>query len=109
MFKLCASPTFAAKAGITIPGEDKLAEISIVWRHKTRDQINDWIKRSATANDIDTLSEVIEGWSGVVDTQGTVVPYSRAALAELLQTFPAAGMDLFRAYLRELSASRAKN
>lgn len=109
MFKLVHSPTFTAKAHITIPGQDKPGEINVVWRHKTRAQLQDWIKRSANGNDEEILAEVIEGWSGVTDADGQVIAYSRESLVQLLETFPASGADLWRAYTRELTTARAKN
>lgn len=104
------APTFDGQMRITMPGQEATGLIRVTWRHKTTEEVNDWITRTAQgASDLDSLSEVIETWHEVVDPEGKPVPYTRFALKQLLSDYPASGQDIFRSYLKDLTASRIKN
>ena len=55
----------------------------------------------------DFLADVIVGWQGVVDAEGTDVPFSPTALAQLLK-IPNIGLLMFKAYAAE-TAAKEKN
>lgn len=108
-FCLKPAPTFASDVRLTIPGQPSPGVLTITWRHKGRKEAEAWVKGAAGRKDPEILGEVIAGWSGVTDDQGQDVPFTCEALESLCNDFPAAGMELFDAYLAALSESRAKN
>lgn len=114
-------PTFPAKVGLTVPGQAAPAELDLVFRHKDKAALQAWMtgrpaggEAGAAAaplarTDAEFLGEVVAGWSGVQDAAGADVPYTPEAFARLLQNYPAAAGEIYRAYLRELTESRLKN
>lgn len=110
MFKIIPNPTFTATVALSAPGSDRAGEITFTFRHKTARELAAWNGRAATADgDAAFLDEVIEAWAGVVGEGDAPVPYSRGALAQLLDNFPAAGSEIYLAYSRQLRDARAKN
>ena len=109
MFRLNPAPTFAATAHISAPGLAQPLALSLTFRHKTAAQAQAWLANAGQSTDEALLGDVLAGWSGVQDDAGADVPYSPAALAELLNNYPAAKGEIFRTYLRELTESKAKN
>ncbi|MEY2688238.1 MAG: hypothetical protein RL375_2436 [Pseudomonadota bacterium] len=55
----------------------------------------------------DFLADVIVGWQGVVDAEGTDVPFSPAALSQLLK-IPGLAVLIFKGYVAE-TAAKEKN
>lgn len=110
MFKLVPNPIFTVTVALSVPGEATPQRLALTCRHKPRDALREWIATaSAQAQDADFLGEVVEGWSGVVGEDGQAIACTRQTLAALLNNYPAAGREIFEAYIKELSESRAKN
>ena len=125
MFNIVPSPTFEGAVAITVPGADSPATLRVTWRHKGRKALSAWLRATATIvpaatapvlpgqaqspGDAAWLGEVITAWAGPVDEAGAAAPYSEAALAALLDAYPAAGAELLAAYLSAMTESRAKN
>ncbi len=112
------NPTFPAKVGLTVPGQAAPAELALVFRHKGKEALQAWMRggqpgqgeaAAPPRSDADFLGEVVAGWSGVQDAAGADVPYTPEAFARLLEAYPAAAGEIYRAYLRELTESRLKN
>lgn len=108
MFRLTPNPTFTADVKVTVPGADAQAVLTLTFRHKGRKALKAWIEGAAERPDAEFLDEVIESWRGVETATGAVA-YSRETLAELLDAYPAAGGEIFDAYLRALTRAREKN
>ncbi|MFY8162788.1 MAG: phage tail assembly chaperone, partial [Brevundimonas sp.] len=92
----------------------------ITFKHKTRRGLADFQGRAvdvalAAGADggealyVDYVHEVIDSWAGVGDAEGKPLPYSREALAQLLEAYPAAGAEIVRRYTWQLSHARAGN
>jgi hypothetical protein len=109
MIKISPNPTFQCRVAISSPGIENQLEFGVTFRHKTKDAVAAWINSAVGRADVDVLADVIDGWSDVTDENGAAVPYSAAALSDLLQNYPAAHQEIFRAYLRELTESKRKN
>lgn len=116
--KILVAPTFETTVKLTTPGVAELAEIRVVWKHKLRDDLKEWATRRLLVNEhgviglgveAEYINEVIASWSGPVDAQGVAVPYSLAALAEVMQNRPTAGQELYKQYLDAETESRLKN
>lgn len=109
--KLTAKPTFLAQVQISVPGEKKLPIIDVTFRHKSKSALDDWLKRSAAdnADPVESLDEVIESWKGPATDDDQELAYSKDALRQLLDVFPAADDDFLKAYLFQMRSSRSKN
>lgn len=103
MFKLNPKPTFSAVVKIPVPGENA-ADLTIIFKHKRRDEVADFFQRAAAADTKDAiLLEIVEGWKDV-DTE-----FSPEALHDLVQNYHGAVQAIFDAYLIELSQARKGN
>lgn len=105
MLKLNPQPTFNAPAMITVPGQDEPVKIGVTWRHKSRAELEEWLKGLSTRRDDEMLAEVMAGW----DESDIDAPYSADALRALLNNYPRAAVDLMTAYSKALYEGRAKN
>jgi len=117
MFKINPNPTFTAKVSLSVPGDAAPVVIDIEFKHKGRAAYAAWWESVPTAKtgdgarrtDADILDEVMVGWTGPLDDKGEPVPYSRDALSQLLDNYPASTMEIYEAYRRALWESREKN
>lgn len=110
MFKIVANPTFSCPVKLSVPGEDAPGAVRITFRHKGARDLHRWLASALEREtDVDFLDEVIEGWQGVFGADDAPVPYTKAALAQLLDAYPAAGKEITQAYNRQLADARAGN
>ena len=110
MFKTVNPPaTFTAEARITIPGATDPGVFQVEWRYQTKAGMQAWIKAREGVDHLVSLGEVMVGWSEVLDADEQPLPFSREALAGMLDTYPAAGRDLIGAYIGALFESRLGN
>lgn len=124
MFSIVASPTFTVPVQLSRPDADQPIAVEFTFRHKGRAALRDWRARAARAaaqwellpndpeakTDVDFLDEIIEAWGPkVVDEHGAPLPYSKAALARLLDQFPSAGSRIAETYTRRIEDARLGN
>lgn len=109
MFKLCPVPEFTADVPLTRPGEPQPVTVRMRFRHKSRKAFKAWLASASGREDADYLLEVLVGWEGLGDAEGQPLEFSRDALAQLLDLFPASGQEIFQAYGRALHESRTGN
>ncbi len=108
MFTLKAPATFKTTVALSTPGEATADPIRVEFRHKSRTQLADFVAKAASGpEEVDLLDEVIVGWS-LIDDAGEV-PYSKENLAILIDQYGPAATEIYRAYLKALNESRAKN
>ena len=105
MFVLQPKPTFKAEVSIpTVEGEGK---ITFIFKHKGRKALKEFFdmltSESAERDDVDSLIELVDGWSGVDEK------FSKEALATLLDNYPGSAMAIFSAYNGALLEGRQKN
>lgn len=103
MFKLQPNPTFKAAVGISVAGQAELAEIEVEFKYLTKRQVREFFDTLGKKKDADALAEIIVGWSGIDE------PFSKKALGTLVDNYPAAAMDLFDGFRRELLDAKRKN
>lgn len=108
MFRLTPNTLFKALVPLSQAGIEQPLDVAFEFRHKTKEQLADWMARAPGRSDVDVLNEVIVSW-GVVDDDGAAVPYSHTHLATLLSNYPPAKGEIFSAYLAELTKAKAKN
>ncbi len=105
LFSIQPAPTFTAPVKIPRPGEEP-AEITVTFKHMTREQMSDFIDRSSGAKkgeDVDLVMEMVSGWSGV-DT-----PFSAEAVGLLIENYQGAIPALLGAFISSLTEGRRKN
>lgn len=103
MFKINPNPTFTAKVELSVPGSTRPAAIEVEFKHLPRKAIKAFFENLEGKSDADALSEIMIGWSGIDAT------YAKDTLEQLLDNYPAASMELFEAFRRELLEAKRKN
>jgi hypothetical protein len=109
MFKLVPDPQFDATVELTVPGADSKAPVVFTFARKGRAALKAWTDSATGRNDLEVLCDVVVGWRGVFDDKGAEVPFSREALAQLLDAYPASGAEVFRGYLQAHFEAARKN
>jgi len=110
MFKINPNPTFTLSVRLTVAGDPAGQLLELSCRHKSRPALKAWVEGASVEQaDAVFLGEVVEGWSGVVDADGQALPFTPENFAALLDNYPPAGIEIYTAYQKELSESRAKN
>lgn len=94
---LMPDPTFKAKVPIPLPGREPV-EVEFTFQHRTRTQLTQLLDEAKTseADDVDYLLRFTAGW----DLQDE---FTRENLAVLLQHYHAAGGEIARVYIEELT------
>jgi len=108
-FRIVPSPTFRVKVPLTVPGAEARGVVEIEFRHKGRTEFAAWWSTTQGRDDIEVLDDIVAGWSGVVDEADAKVPYSRAALAQVIDRYPVSALEIIRAYHAALWDAREKN
>lgn len=106
IFKVKPDPTFVGKVKIPQAGAEP-AEISVTFKHKTREEMDDFLARASKSKgkdqDMVLLMEIMGGWSGV-DTD-----FSEAAVNHVITNYQGAIVAIMDAYIGELTQARRKN
>lgn len=113
MLKLNPSPQFIAPVSLTIAGESETGSVLLTFKHQGKQALAAWLDSATSGtsgtSDLDLVAGVVLGWDGVNDESGAPVPFSRDALAALLDAYSAAAGEIVSAYIHALTESRAKN
>lgn len=116
-FRINPAPTFKWTVQITAAEEGAAPQaLPLVFRHKGREDLEAWIARPAQLaqqgkplGDADYLEEVISDWGApVIGADDQRIPFSTPALKQLLDAYPTAAREIYAAYLKALTESRAK-
>lgn len=102
MLKLKADPTFKAKVAIPVPGQ-KAVEITVEFRHMTREEFQSWANPAEPRGDIETVMQIACGWDGVD------AAFSRENVALLLENYHGASWAIGERYGKELNVARLGN
>ena len=111
-FRFVPAPEFFGDVRITVPGESEAAVLRLKFKHLGREALQAWIEKptkQGVNSDAAYLGEVVIGWDGVKDEESREVPFGQAAFEAMLDAYPAAGREIFAAYITALTESRAKN
>lgn len=105
MLKINPDPTFTVDVEITIPGQNKAGTLPITFNYKDRDQLKDFLGR-VRATEIDgkqAVAEIVKTW------EWPEYEYTPENLAQFLNNYPAADVDIVACYRRMSFDSRVKN
>lgn len=108
MFYINPNPTFSIKAKIPDVTRDSVQEITLVVRHKTKEQIKELVGK-ADVSDFDLINEIVCGWEGVFGADGQPVEFSENELRQLDSNYHGAALAIFLTYREELQQGRVKN
>lgn len=108
--RLVPAATFDAAVKLTVAGAEEPAVVLFTFARKTKHELKAWIDSASGRQDPDFLGEVVKGWkAGVLDAEGTLVPFSQQAFEQLLDQYPASGLQIYNGYLAAYGEARAKN
>lgn len=102
MFQIEPNPTFQSTVHVTVPGGGS-RPLKVTFRHKTRKQLQAWLV-DESQGDLDMALEIVESVPDKPEQQTL-----REFFEQLFDNYPAAALDLYVSYRRELTESRAKN
>lgn len=99
--KLNPDPTFSAEVEIPVPGKAPVA-VSFTFKHRTRDELDEFLKRAVDLRDAALIMEVASGWE-LADA------FTVENVTALVQNYIASPGAVFEKYLTELTKAREKN
>ncbi len=99
--KLKPDPTFKAQVAIPLHGGGE-TKVEFDFQHRTRDELEAWLKAGADRDDVDAVLEAARGWE-------LVEPFDRENVSELVQNYIGAARAVVDTYVRELSQARLGN
>ena len=100
---LTVAPTFRATVAIPTPG-GKPADVEFVFRHRTRDELKEFIDDGASSleGDVELVMGVASGWE--LDD-----PFDAQSVEKLTQNYIGSAQAIYGTYLAELTGARVKN
>ena len=116
-FRLNPAPTFAADVLLTVPGGVEPFRLPVTFKHYSQSAFDALVTKTREVEKAgqpmpaaDWLCHLMVDWGSVVeDADDKPVPFSREALAKLLDNYPGAFAQINAAYGRALVEARAKN
>jgi hypothetical protein len=99
--KLVANPTFKAMVSIPVAG-DEPAMVEMTFNHRTKTQLDEFIKASAEKKDADVFMEMVSGWE-LEDA------FTRESIETLLENYIGTALAVFQKYIDELYKAKVKN
>ena len=120
-FVLSKSDTYDWPVRITLAtdgGKRTVETLDVNFRRLPQSRITELVKQARAAelgrdddaalDDREAAREIIAGWDGVVDDAGKAIPFSEAALAQLLEIPTVAG-QIVQAWFESLKEGKRKN
>ncbi len=98
---LTASPTFAAKVAIPIPGA-KPAPVEFTFKNRTKDQFKAFLEDMADREDVEAIMEVASGW----DLEDAFGPEN---VEKLVQNYIGSAKAILETYINQVAAARLGN
>jgi hypothetical protein len=110
MFTIAPAPEFSGEVPITRLGEEEPALLRCTFRHLTVTKAQALDKRIETdgLTWFQVLQEIVVSWE-VQRADESTVDFNEAGYAELSDSFPMAGRDIYLGYLDALRKGRLGN
>lgn len=99
--KLQAAPSFSANVGIPAAG-GAVTEVNMTFRHRTKTELDAFIKDRVGKSDADSFMEMVTGWE-LED------PFTRESVELLLENYIGAAQATFLEYIDQLVQAKRKN
>lgn len=102
-FKLQPDPTFTKKVGVPVHGQGTI-DVSFTFKHRTREEFNEFTASSKDIEDVDYILAVATGWDLEQE-------FNRENINTLVQNYMGAPGAIAVTYTQEIlgSGSRLKN
>lgn len=107
MFKITPNPTFPLD--VEIPTTVGVATLKLEFKHLGKEGLKKLHEIAVSKPDIETLSNIIVGWTEVFDNDGNSVPFNADSLSKLIEAYPAAPYEIYEAYQKAATGARVKN
>lgn len=102
MFSKKANPTFDVRVDGFVPGKPGDG-MKVIFKHKTRDEYEAWVKSFAGEPLIKRMAEVTAGWEDAPSE------YSEAELFATADEYPGLAQVMFQKYTAGLFGAQQKN
>jgi hypothetical protein len=96
-----AAPTFKAPVAIPVAGSAPV-DVEFTFKHRTRDQMKEFIESREGKTDAQSLIEMAVGWD-------FAEPLTLESAETMLQNYLGAALPIYKKYVEELSQAKAKN
>ena len=104
MLKITPDPKFTADVLITVPGVAEPVGVAMTFKYRSRKEMLAFLEEEKEKQLPETLcNDVVLGWSGF-DAE-----FSKENLALFLENYPAAPLEIWTEYNKQLYGSRVKN
>jgi hypothetical protein len=103
MLKLTPDPKFKVDVQITVPGVEAPATVKLVFKYMGRKQMAEFIEIQKDKEIPESLAEIVLDWEGFDEK------FSPENLQIFLENYPAAPLEILKAYNKQLFESRVKN
>lgn len=94
-------PTFPVTVTIPKAGTEAV-QIKLVCKHRTKAQLDEFIKSRADKSDADSILDMATGWD--LDDA-----FTAENIEQMCQNYIAAPLEIYREYVSELVKAKAKN
>lgn len=101
LIKIKAEPTFKKRVPIPRHGQEP-AEIEFTFKHRTRAEVDAWLKEDPNRSDVDFVLQSVEAWE-------FADPLDRTSVETLVENYQGAAKAIGDAYFAELRQVRIKN
>lgn len=101
-FKLKADPTFDAKVPVPMPGRNVPYDVLMTFRHRTKQQLAEFVAARADKDDVESVMDMVTGWS-------LPEPFDAENVELLLEHYIGAALAIYNTYVTELTGARRKN
>ena len=106
--QLAVNPTFKVKVAIPVAGSASI-DVEFVFKHRTKDALEAFVKAREGKSDVDTLKEMAAGWDVEGEDLGKTADFNDDNIATFFQNYFGAPVAIYEAYLGELVKAKAKN
>lgn len=99
--KLVANPTFKANVGIPVAGGEPV-QVEFTFKHRTKTELETWIKSRADKSDVDSFLEMVVGWE-------LEEAFGRESVELLLENYIGSALATYLVYVDQLLQAKIKN
>ena len=101
IFKLDPDPVFRTKVPIPVHG-GKTVAVEFGFRHRTRDELSEFLKNAGQMDDVSLVMAVATGW----DLEDA---FNEENIRKMLQNYMGSGKAIGSAYIDELTMAKVGN
>ena len=100
--KLVADPTFKARVGIPLAGNDEEAFVELTFRHRSKADLSKFTEDMKGMEDTEVFMAMVTAW----DLED---PFTTENVKLLMENYIGSGLATFRVYLDQLTKTKLGN